>query len=405
MFCNNEIDGLLEGKIYYRDGEEKIRYDISSKQNMIRMYDRNSLSFSDIKGLFYSWKTATEQAERYLMNPCFLSCNPELLYMNPGTRVLEWLFYPLDEEKTVPSDIEKLSEFLMEKVDHRDPKAMDVVYRFFKEVKGGTFLLPEIVDYVENLIVQREEDREEINTAETPYIPASKSVSGPACSSDFGPVSTSSFGPLSTAGFSSAPEAVSSSVFSRDSAEKGSLCREGLDEGFLEKVTRKIFGSSSSKRFGRKSPNTETGGRGARNKEATIGFEERNDGEDAAGQQELTGMWMTAAGEGVEETVLMGVSGEEKRQLRLVQSGQIYSLSDLPVVVGKLKKEVDICLEDPSVSRIHARFFEKEGKIYLEDLNSKNGCGVNEIKLENNETVELFPGDRITIGGVEFLYY
>ena len=66
---------------------------------------------------------------------------------------------------------------------------------------------------------------------------------------------------------------------------------------------------------------------------------------------------------------------------------------------------MDICLEDPSVSRIHARFFEKEGKIYLEDLNSKNGCGVNEIKLENNETVELFPGDRITIGGVEFLYY
>lgn len=54
--------------------------------------------------------------------------------------------------------------------------------------------------------------------------------------------------------------------------------------------------------------------------------------------------------------------------------------------------------------RIHARFFESDGKVFIEDLNSTNGSAVNEIDLEAYEKVELYPKDRIRIGNVDFIY-
>ena len=104
------------------------------------------------------------------------------------------------------------------------------------------------------------------------------------------------------------------------------------------------------------------------------------------------------------ETVVIGKNGEERRELKALRDGKVYSLTNLPLVVGKLKKEVDICIEDVSVSRMHAKFFEKDGQVWMEDLNSRNGCEVNEIKLEACEKVLLSPGDRIRIGEVDFIY-
>jgi pSer/pThr/pTyr-binding forkhead associated (FHA) protein len=95
---------------------------------------------------------------------------------------------------------------------------------------------------------------------------------------------------------------------------------------------------------------------------------------------------------------------EEVRILTAVKDGRTYALTKLPVLVGKPGQDVDIVLNDPSVSRLHAKFFEESGKIYLEDLNSTNGCTLNYMPLQANETVELASGDRISIGEVEFIY-
>jgi len=97
-------------------------------------------------------------------------------------------------------------------------------------------------------------------------------------------------------------------------------------------------------------------------------------------------------------------NGTIKRELKNIDTKERYSLKNLPVVIGKLEGSVDICLDDDSVSRLHARFFEQDGEIFLEDLNSTNGCSVNEIPLENNEKVQISPGDRILIGETEFIF-
>jgi signal transduction histidine kinase len=58
----------------------------------------------------------------------------------------------------------------------------------------------------------------------------------------------------------------------------------------------------------------------------------------------------------------------------------------------------DIILEDPAISRSHARFLWKGGKAYLEDLGSRHGSHVNGRKASGR--CEIHPGDLILLGEV-----
>lgn len=81
-----------------------------------------------------------------------------------------------------------------------------------------------------------------------------------------------------------------------------------------------------------------------------------------------------------------------------------YRLEPLPMIAGKLRNRVQLLLSDASVSRIHARFVEKEGRVALMDLNSTNGTYINGIRLEQNESMLLEHGDEIRLGDMVLHY-
>lgn len=81
-----------------------------------------------------------------------------------------------------------------------------------------------------------------------------------------------------------------------------------------------------------------------------------------------------------------------------------YRLEPLPMIAGKLRNRVQLLLPDASVSRIHARLVEKEGRVALMDLNSANGTYINGIRLEQNESMVLEKGDEIRFGDMIFQY-
>lgn len=71
-----------------------------------------------------------------------------------------------------------------------------------------------------------------------------------------------------------------------------------------------------------------------------------------------------------------------------------YTIHTLPAILGRSKK-ASIQIQDKSVSREHARVFEREGSFYLADLNSSNGTFVNGEKTSLDA---LKPGDEIRLG-------
>ena len=377
MICQNEIDGMLGAKRKLIEGETWLCYDISSRQNLSRVYERKDMDFGDVKALFYSWERVVNQAERFLLSPGFFVCNPDYLYYNLSEKRPEWIFYPRKEGMDFPKDLNLLSEFMLEKVDHKDADAVDVVYKFYHNVKEDCFLLSEMIDLIETVKVRtgEEEKCEEHDEFVREGFRMEEEIK------PILPKDVSSFDPLYN---EPAAEGILKKVgkfFSglggrKETEEKGKLHQKDIKKGKLEK---------EEDNPGREYPSYP-----------------ENDGNGDMGN-----VWYAPSvteNEISNETVLIGRKDGGKRELTCIKNGRKYSLKNLPVIVGKLKEGVDICLEDPSVSRMHAKFYEDNGEIWMEDLNSTNGCEQNEMKLEANEKVKLCPGDRIRIGEMDFIY-
>lgn len=79
-------------------------------------------------------------------------------------------------------------------------------------------------------------------------------------------------------------------------------------------------------------------------------------------------------------------------------------LKRFPCTVGKMAGCVDYVLPDDSVSRMHARFEKKDGRILLTDMNSTNGTFKNGLRMQPQETVEIEPGDEIRFGSLNYCY-
>lgn len=86
------------------------------------------------------------------------------------------------------------------------------------------------------------------------------------------------------------------------------------------------------------------------------------------------------------------------------QNRKVICLEKLPLVIGKKSNISDVVLRDTTISRMHARFTEVEGQIYLEDLNATNGTFKNGIRLKPYERVEVLREDEIKLGNLSFTY-
>ncbi len=77
---------------------------------------------------------------------------------------------------------------------------------------------------------------------------------------------------------------------------------------------------------------------------------------------------------------------------------QALDLDGDPLLIGR-QESCDIVLDDPQVSREHARLRFVEGAAVLEDLASRNGVRVNGDRIES---IELRSGDEFSIGATSF---
>jgi serine/threonine protein kinase len=79
-------------------------------------------------------------------------------------------------------------------------------------------------------------------------------------------------------------------------------------------------------------------------------------------------------------------------------AGPRRPLTDHAVLLVGRGEDCDLRLNDPSVSRVHARITLLDGRVYLEDAGSRWGTLVNGIPTESRE---LAPGDRVEIGDTQ----
>ena len=87
--------------------------------------------------------------------------------------------------------------------------------------------------------------------------------------------------------------------------------------------------------------------------------------------------------------------------LRERKSGMDHALR-LPATLGRSPSS-PIQLDDKEISRKHVRLELAGTKVAVVDLGSSNGTFVNGVRLKENESRILKPGDKLVLPGVEFL--
>ena len=99
--------------------------------------------------------------------------------------------------------------------------------------------------------------------------------------------------------------------------------------------------------------------------------------------------------------------GSSFRSERLYSRGQSnciqIALDKLPMTIGKMAGGVDTCLNNQTISRIHARIFrDEDNNVCVQDLNSTNGTFHNGLRLKPQQASVLVPGDEICFADMVF---
>jgi hypothetical protein len=83
-----------------------------------------------------------------------------------------------------------------------------------------------------------------------------------------------------------------------------------------------------------------------------------------------------------------------------LSSGEAFGIGPGLVIGRALACEITI--EDSYASGRHARLYDRDGHVYVEDLNSTNGTYVNGARLTTQQL--LHPGDMLRIGDTELRF-
>jgi len=80
-------------------------------------------------------------------------------------------------------------------------------------------------------------------------------------------------------------------------------------------------------------------------------------------------------------------------------AGRSFEINSKNLFIGR-DTDNDIQIQDPSVSRKHAKVFQKDLKVFIEDLRSQNGTWIDGAALKSGEPYELAEGLPAAIGNI-----
>lgn len=339
MIIQNNIEGFLSCKLIY-DGENPyLSYDVSGKKSLSKKYENLKMSFADIEELLLSIIYIVKKSREYLLDSKNICCDPDFIYFDIETDKIFLLFDP-DTIYEKSMQYRDLAEFLLDKVDHREESAVKIAYQFYRLSKEDFFSL----DVFQGLI-EKEKVEENIDCKKENYFDFEK-------------------------------EELKAVGQEKNIYDEIKLEQEALEAEQSNSKRQKRFHFSFLNRKRRREEQLEEELRKA--EKVTI---DEYFGDEIGSETVFFG----------DDFILKWKEGNFSKE---------YELSQFPVQLGKLKAKNCIRIEDASISRIHARFEEKNGKIFLQDLNSTNGTIVNGKNLRAGEEIEIQREDEIQFGKI-----
>lgn len=394
ILIKNNIRGFLGCQIHNINSEYKLFYDITSRQSLDSAFAVREMGYEDVKNLFLMLQAAVGEMRKYLLDGSDLVLEVRHIYMEPEKEQIWFVYFP-GYHGSVQEGLQNLTDFLLNKIDHKDPMAVDFTYWLYDYVRKEQFSILKIMEYFQN-----KDPAPQIQChQEIPSGLAEPEDSAPDCDGEAAPV------PVQRSG--------------SNIRQKGFPIILYLLIPILAEAAAAIFLFKNYEMtvqeitvlFGIYGIILAAGGIGI-----YVKLVRGSDGIEMEAPEEFPLTVPTESrNENLEEecfgeTTFLG--GDSARQQKLllgkIKGKEIQiELDTFPFVIGKMKGKVNYVLQDMSVSRMHVKFYQKDGtdEIYMMDLNSTNGTNKNGVPLDVNEEVLIRPGDEIQLGKLSFTYH
>lgn len=465
MILKNKIDGLLDVHLESLNNKSRLLYDISSKQALDKMFEAGKMKREHFKNLLMSLKNLSERLEAYLLDTEYIMALPEYVYTDIDRKKFYFCYDPFGNG-SLQSDLGILADTIISYIDYDDAQLVKSAYELNALVQRDNFSINELISIVAGI---EEEDDVKVKSLfeEQNVLPNRKypNSDDDIDISEFIHAEHNRMGRWSdmhnTAAYdfagrkkvmSDGKTLSDNSAITRINSQKQNALhkqKKASDESFINKLKIYLKGRKLKeviedidngvimdsidmcyKRYKKENhsfdlPKKEV----SRNipysaakpikKNITAPGHSKQDIRCEV-PQKVIHMNMDIDEEeqfcrsmdfsrGAENgTILLKESPQSRRKLVGTgsQHGNVAEINRYPFMIGKIAKESDLILPEPSVSRMHAKIYRKadQNQWELEDLNSTNGTFVNGIKLDAYTKQIIKPGDLISIADQEFIF-
>lgn len=343
------IKGLLPCSLRYINGMAYLYYDISSKQNTAQLFSSRCITREWIKDFLWSMQQIRQELERFLLDCRNILWYPDQVFQDLESNVFSFLYIPYYEGE---SSFVQLLEFWVDHIDYNDETLVDFVYHMYEqfECSGDVYLQAKIF--------------EDAKVLDQPQIPIEQEQAIADQEWENQQIQQQAADPQEDDLRISVPE------------------RREEKKGFLSLFDNK------------------------RRKDRDLRENYRLDMQRAM-RGCAVAEEMSYIDEEYGQTVYIEEQPEttEKVHRLYTPEDRLVASMEKPILnIGKKKEEVDVVLEDSSVSRMHARISKEGQDYYLEDLNSTNGTFKNGLRLQPYEKRKLESGDELKCGRVTLIF-
>ena len=357
QYCILERGGMrymLPCTLRYVNEDAFLYYDISSMQNMARLFDGKVIDREWMRDFLWCIRELRLELNRFLLEEKCILWHPMHIYQDLEKKEFYFLYVPYYDSGY---DMTGLLDFWVDKIDYEDDALVEFVYHVYEQYRaaGEEYMRQRLFDDFEEM--ERSGKEKKPKTLPLPE-PTKGPVEPPA------PV----------------PE---EEVIDRPIPEK---------KGFRHFFDGMMKKDKEEKDLYRKELLEEFRGY----KPRMVAEEGVYEAYEKAKEVENSVYGKTVY---LEETMEEGPTGFYKL------NGEIaVKIENYPFVIGKRKEESDWILSDPSVSRVHAKVTLVHGEAWIEDENSTNGTFKNGLRLKPFESRKLEKEDEISFGKCTYIF-
>lgn len=390
MLEQNQIDGILQFQVRQKDEEVRFFYEITSKQPLSRLLEGQTIQAEQIRALVFGIARSLDHMEQYLLSEKSVLLDPEYLYVDPESLKV-WLCLVPGMECDFPEDYSRFLEYLLGKVDHKDKESVVLAYGLYQETRKENYGMADILRLAQQKIEVNHAGRE----AETETVREFER---------YQEYPEREYMETAQDGYGAKQRRSAIQDRKAGNAEtdwKPGMVRARQIQTDTVKESSGLFGRWKQRRKERREEKQRE-----QEREMQMPWDTMFVSETSPDYGTLSSVHLPQQSSG---TVLLNPesreSGSVARRLTALDAGETdIVISYYPFIIGKQENLADYILDRETVSRLHLRIDQKDGRYYVQDLNSTNGTMVDGRMLENNETAEIWEGVEVNIAGVRYRF-